>query len=572
MANDSPDSGSVDEITDLLTCSLCSNILHDPKSLTCLHNFCKGCLEKYVERLHGGDQNIETFPCPKCRLEFTFKSHQDLAEMRSNCFIKNLLDILEIQQRAKSSTECFRCKDPAIKHCSSCEIFMCDKCSEWHDIWPAHKHHNVLSVKELSCPKSQIKMRRKLHCMKHKDKVLDYFCESCKELCCIDCVVLNHQKPDHSCVAMSEVAQKQKETLQSSCSTLDKKLSEASEALTNIESVMKSLEENAKTAKDKIKEQKEKVLKIVTEKVDERTKKMNEEVDKAYDELHSELNKQHDEIKGYHDKLQASMPLPKSLLKRGSIEEILSLQKQIDESIKKLQEEKPDDLTAVNVGDIQHVPGDIDNINVDEVVDKLGHIEEHSGFLNLRNLSSILKGEIAFIKQLQKWLGEKCNWNLCYRASRDGWGAQNFHAYCDNKGPTVVLVKANNCIFGGYTDQTWHRQVYCYEEDDYYEGNYRHSNCSFLFSLRNKVNLGPFIANIKQGQEGKAIYCNNPNGPVFGGGNDLNICDSPNVNKSYCNFGSTYQLPSGYTYASKRAKKLLAGQYQFLTTEIEVFY
>ena len=74
---------------------------------------------------------------------------------------------------------------------------------------------------------------------------------------------------------------------------------------------------------------------------------------------------------------------------------------------------------------------------------------------NLKKSSSILKGKITFIKQLQKWLGEKCKWNLCYRASRDGWSAQDFHRHCDNKGPTVVLVKVNDCIFGGYTDQHW---------------------------------------------------------------------------------------------------------------------
>ena len=44
MANVASDIGPVDEIKDLLTCSLCSNILRDPRSLTCLHNFCKGCL------------------------------------------------------------------------------------------------------------------------------------------------------------------------------------------------------------------------------------------------------------------------------------------------------------------------------------------------------------------------------------------------------------------------------------------------------------------------------------------------------------------------------------------------
>ena len=74
---------------------------------------------------------------------------------------------------------------------------------------------------------------------------------------------------------------------------------------------------------------------------------------------------------------------------------------------------------------------------------------------NLKTSSSILKGKISFMKQLKKWLGEKCKWNLCYRASRDGWSSQDFHSRCDNKGPTVVLVKANDCIFGGYADQNW---------------------------------------------------------------------------------------------------------------------
>jgi hypothetical protein len=78
-----------------------------------------------------------------------------------------------------------------------------------------------------------------------------------------------------------------------------------------------------------------------------------------------------------------------------------------------------------------------------------------SAMYSLKKSSSILKGEIVFMKQLQKWLGEKCKWNVCYRASRDGWSSQDFHKHCDNKGPTVVLAKANDCIFGGYTDQHW---------------------------------------------------------------------------------------------------------------------
>jgi hypothetical protein len=333
------------------------------------------CLGNYVERLRGAEKKTETFPCPTCRSEFTLKSNQDVAELPSNHFIKNMLEIMAIQQKAKISTACSRCQDPAINHCASCEIFLCKKCSGLHNTWPANKNHNVLSVQELSNPESQVKMRSKLYCMKHEDKILEYYCETCKELCCIHCLVLNHQKQNHSCVAVSELAQKQRETMQSSCTTLDEKLAEGKEALNNICEVMKSLEKNAKTAKDQIKEQKENILKIVAEKLDERAEKMKEEVDKVYGELHSALSKQHDEMKDYLDKVQASVSLPRNLLKRGSIEEILSSQKLIDEKIEKLSKQQPENLAAVNDGSIQYVPDDIGNINVDEFVDKLGHVE-----------------------------------------------------------------------------------------------------------------------------------------------------------------------------------------------------
>ena len=33
-------------------------------------------------------------------------------------------------------------------------------------------------------------------------------------------------------------------------------------------------------------------------------------------------------------------------------------------------------------------------------------------------------------------------WSLLYRASRDGFGAKDFHSNCDNKHPTLIILKA----------------------------------------------------------------------------------------------------------------------------------
>ena len=102
-------------------------------------------------------------------------------------------------------------------------------------------------------------------------------------------------------------------------------------------------------------------------------------------------------------------------------------------------------------------------------------------------------------------------------------------------------------------------------------GYYKQSSSSFLFSLRNKDNLASFITKIKQGREHYAICCNSGYAPIFGGGHDLLICNNPQVNQSSSMFGHTHQLPLGYVEGSKQAKNILAGQYEFKITEIEVF-
>ena len=100
---------------------------------------------------------------------------------------------------------------------------------------------------------------------------------------------------------------------------------------------------------------------------------------------------------------------------------------------------------------------------------------------------------------------------------------------------------------------------------------YNHSSSSFLFSLQNKDKVAPFVANIKKDKENAAIYVARTYGPWFGN-NDLLIDSYSNRNKrSYCNFGQVYQLPTGYFADSTGARDLLAGKYNFSTSEIEVF-
>ena len=77
----------------------------------------------------------------------------------------------------------------------------------------------------------------------------------------------------------------------------------------------------------------------------------------------------------------------------------------------------------------------------------------------LKNPSNLLVGTQLVNNQydvkLREWLGDY-NWRLIYRASEHGYKAKSFHEYCDDKGPTLVIIKSSGgWIFGGYTTQSW---------------------------------------------------------------------------------------------------------------------
>ncbi|CAH3186833.1 unnamed protein product, partial [Porites lobata] len=74
--------------------------------------------------------------------------------------------------------------------------------------------------------------------------------------------------------------------------------------------------------------------------------------------------------------------------------------------------------------------------------------------------SIVLANDASMISQLNSWLSPKLRssysyWKLCYRASVDGWRSRTFHNRCDNKGPTVTIVRVGSYIFGGYNDKSW---------------------------------------------------------------------------------------------------------------------
>jgi hypothetical protein len=181
------------------------------------------------------------------------------------------------------------------------------------------------------------------------------------------------------------------------------------------------------------------------------------------------------------------------------------------------------------------------------------------------SIDSFLVSEILKSDYMIDDLMELCEfepdqkWRLVYQASRDGYGADDFHAHCDGIGQTLTVIQSTTGnIFGGYTEAEWDESG-CYKRDP----------CAFMFSLTNQDDE-PVKMNLIQEKSAKtAIWCGPKCGPTFGS-NDLDIADEPSVNNCRSILGCVYRHPK-YSNGSYKSKTFLAGEFHFQVSEIEVY-
>ena len=177
---------------------------------------------------------------------------------------------------------------------------------------------------------------------------------------------------------------------------------------------------------------------------------------------------------------------------------------------------------------------------------------------SIKDTTSLVKdlGQIQFlIKSIKESFGSYFTFKLLYRASRDGWLVSDFHRLCDEKGPTVVIVKVyNGRLCGGYCSIGWRSS-----------GGWQHDNKSFLFSLNS---LKKF--NASQQGHGGHVWWNSAKGPYFGDNGSLELYPSPmnQANTSYClNDKKSLTVPGD----SQGNSELTGMKDRFTCAEVEVY-
>ena len=69
------------------------------------------------------------------------------------------------------------------------------------------------------------------------------------------------------------------------------------------------------------------------------------------------------------------------------------------------------------------------------------------------------------------------NIKMLYQATKHGDTSEDFKKHCNNKGPTLTIIKSENDeIFGGFTKSNWNNENFAYGQDE----------DAFLYSITNK--------------------------------------------------------------------------------------
>jgi len=163
-------------------------------------------------------------------------------------------------------------------------------------------------------------------------------------------------------------------------------------------------------------------------------------------------------------------------------------------------------------------------------------------------VSTLLDHVAVWIKKPVK------EWKLLYKWTQDEQTNEEWHKKCDNKGPTVTVIRTKGgYIFGGYAHLPWTNS-----------GGLKESKESFIFSLTDGKGRIPTQCLQYQNYH-KALYHASDEGPSFGYDMSVRL-----ESTSYFNLGWTYKGPG--VYKSTLNQQFLAGSFEIRTfEEIETY-
>src|SRR6218665_3053491 len=137
-------------VNDMTKCCICTQTFNNPRSLPCLHTYCRKCLERYAENKSPG----ERIGCPVCRQQWKIPVN-GLDGFPRNNWVDTLVELTINPRNVSMESMCDVCDDDtkgadpvksvAVKHCFECQQNMCKECAYHHSRLEASWCHELIS-------------------------------------------------------------------------------------------------------------------------------------------------------------------------------------------------------------------------------------------------------------------------------------------------------------------------------------------------------------------------------------------------------------------------------------------
>ena len=523
-------------------CVYCLKRVTKPVTLSCEHELCLSCAEEIISLYkftHIPTIEDSFIKCPKCKTKSNIIDN-DLKNMLRLNWVppqpqeqldkNNLLEDQEIMERKLQYCEiCPNSKyirDIAEFECLNCDIILCYECKVRHLSNPRHQNHKIISYTKIVQEKVELSL-----CDKHREPT-KLFCETCMKSICVICAQYDNDHIAHKINTIKNILDNQALELTGNIRVCERQIKIIEELIGQMIYSKQKLEEEKKIFIDKLNKTIDDLLITINNKKME----LNNYIENLFK---SKLESLENKLKNF-EYVKNRYEYYRNLICDRDID-IIDRVIQIKKLNKKIY--KIENLGLLNPSNFnksfsQSLFINEPNKDIEKILKKYAFLPitdlTIENLIKIFSTSNIIRKELIY-KDFIIILPRIKSGILLYSTLTDEVSTVAFHRKCDNKGPTLTIVKTvDGHIFGGYNPRSWVSESMYNECDD-----------SFIFSLSDGKSIKPVKCPLKEYKKSTAIYQNEElNSPGWGEVSEADLFISyKNLSNSYSNLGRCYKAP-----------------------------